>query len=391
MTVSSGLRSGVRSGLRSGVDPASGAAPQTTLTVAITDSVDPVISSVNFTYACVVTNTGAVDATSVSAVVALDASLTYVSGVGTGWTVGVVGQTVTCTRALLAPGAAPTITITVTTAAAASTETTTANASAANAAAAPQDNETTVVKLVDRDATLGWRFPANATQWADFNAYHVAIATPDYPNVAPISDRGCQDLSAGITDSIGGVTLAQSGAGHLYDQTIAGVTRHGAKTTDGTTNQKWINSTSAPNPSLVSVAWLAVMAFPAAAPAATRCLMANSAALDCRLSVLGRIAIVNSGTTTGATSHLGGIHLVLVQHNITASTFTACTDLDKIIGGYAAVASNTIFVLGGQTAPPGDIGYLYQAGFTSAAAEFGLAGAKALIKALTGITPTWVP
>lgn len=132
--------------LRSGLNPAdAGGAAQTTLTVAIADSADPVLGGANVNYTVVVTNTGAADATNVTCLVALDPTLTYVSSSGTGWTTGHSAGTVTCTRATLVAGAAPTITITVTSANADSTESTTADADADNSVPATQDTETTVV------------------------------------------------------------------------------------------------------------------------------------------------------------------------------------------------------------------------------------------------------
>lgn len=133
------------------------------------------ITAVNFTYALVVTNTGSNTATNVSATVALDASLVFVSGSGMGWTVSQSLGVVTCTRASLAVGAAPTIIITVTSGGAALTASSTANASADNASAAAPSAPTTVVKLVARDATAGKRVPASLTQWQDFNAYQALV------------------------------------------------------------------------------------------------------------------------------------------------------------------------------------------------------------------------
>jgi hypothetical protein len=360
----------------------------TTMTVALTDSADPVITAVNFAYALVVTNTGSISATTVSAVVVLDASLAFVSGIGTGWVVNAVGQTVTCTRAALAVGVAPTVTITVTSGGSAVTASTTGDAVASNAPAATQSVQTTVVKLVAKDATSGIRVPASLTQWQDFNAYHVAIGTANYPNVTPTCLWLCQESSGNLTDVIGGVTLTQTGAGHLYNQAVTGWSRLAVQTVDGTAGQKWINSTIAPNPNLVSTSWFAVIGFPAAAPVAARDLMANSGTLDCRLSTGGKVAIINSGTATGTANPLAGVHLVEVKHDLTNSTFVAYSDQEKLVGTYVAVASNPMFVFGGQTTAASGSAYLYVAEFSGAAAELTDAQYKARQIAL-GWSPPW--
>lgn len=236
---------------------------------------------------------------------------------------------------------------------------------------------------VTRDAASQWYFPASAAEWTTFMAA-IGVGTGN-----PTSTRNCQEASGALLDSISTVNLAQSGAGHLYQQTIAGFTRKAVRTVDGTVGQKWINSTTAPDPNAVSTLWLAVIEFPAAAPAANRCLMANAAALDCRLTTGGKIAIINGASTNGTANPLGGVHIVGVQHNITAGTFIAFTDQEKITGTFAVNASNPMFVLGGQTAAAANVGYLYESEFSGSAAEGSSLNIKALIQGLTGITVPW--
>lgn len=383
-----GVSVGVGVGVQVGLDPTASAGSSTTLTVALTDSTDPVITAVNYTYALIVTNAGVPDATLVSAVVTLDASLAFVFGSGTGWVVGAVGQVVTCTRATLATGAAPTVTITVTSGGSALTASTTGDAIAANAPAATQAVQATVVKLVARDATSGIRVPASLTQWQDFNAYHVAIGTANFPNVTPTCLWLCQEASGNLTDTIGGVTLTQSGAGHLYQQIVVGWSRKAVQTIDGTAAQKWINSTTAPNPNTTSTNWFAIVSFPAVAPIAARDVLACTGTLDCRLSTGGKVAIINSGTTNGTANPLAGVHLVEVKHDNTASAFVGYTDQEKIVGGFAAVASAPQFMLGGQTTTASGSAYLYVAEFSGAAAELTDAQHKARQLAL-GWAPLW--
>lgn len=360
----------------------------TTLTVAISDSVDPAITAVNFNYSVVVTNTGSIAAATVSSVMVLDASLTFVSGSGTGWSVSNSSGTVTCTRATLAVGAAPMITITATTGGSALTASTTADASAANAPAATQDVETTVVKLVAKDATSGIRSPASLTQWQDFNAYHVAIGTTNYPNVTPSALYLCQEASGNLADSIGSATLTLAGTGHLFQQAVSGWSRLAIQCVNGTAGQKWITTTTAPNPSTTSTNWLSIISFPAASPAAARCLMASQAGLDMRFSTGGKVTIINSASTNGTSDPRGAVHVVEMKHDITNSAFVGYTDQEKIVGTYGATASNTTFAIGGQQTTASGSAYLYVAIFSGAAAELTDAQHKARQTAM-GFAPPW--
>lgn len=361
---------------------------QTTLTVALSDSTDPVINVVNFDYSVVVTNTGANSATNVVAVVTLDASLTFVSGVGTGWAVNRVGQAVTCTRATLAPGAAPTITITVTTADSASTASTTADADSDNSPAATQDTETTVVKLVARDSTSLKRFPASLTQWQDFNAYHVAIGTANFPNVTPASVWLMQEASGNLADSIGSITLTQTGAGHLYQQTVTGHTRKAVQTVDGTAGQKWTNSTTAPNPNTTDTFVLSSIFVPAASPAANRDLFAEAAAADVRFSTAGKIRAGFGASADLTVDARNGVRRIGMKVDNTNSVSAIYTDQEKFIGTYALPASGSLISFGGQTTNASGAQYLYAAQFTGASARLTDANVKALYGAL-GDTITW--
>src|ERR1043166_4321693 len=125
------------------IGPVSNGVP---LSITLADSADPVNVSTNFDYTAVVTNADGVTATNVSAVIPLDASLTFVSGSGTGWTVNAVGQLVACRGATLASGTAPTITVTVTAGSSALTASSTASATADNVGAAPQVTQTTRIR-----------------------------------------------------------------------------------------------------------------------------------------------------------------------------------------------------------------------------------------------------
>lgn len=378
---------GTTDGTRVGVG-GDGTVSTTTLTVTLTDATDPVINVVNVDYSMVVTNTGSVDATSVSAVVNLDASLTFVSGSGTGWSVVQVGQQVTCTRATLAVGAAPTVTITVTTADAASTATSTADASASNAPAATQATQATTVKLVDRDATSGKRYPSSLTQWQDFNAYNVAIGTANFPNVVPASLWLMQEASGNLADSIGSVTMTQTGAGHQYQQAVTGHTRKAVATVDGTVGQKWLNNTTATNPNTHDTLVLMVLGTPVASPVAQRDIMAKAAADDLRINTNGKLRAVFGAAADLVNDCRNRVMPVMVKVDNTNTASQIYTDQEKFTGTYAAPASAALLAFGAQTANAATMLYTYAAEFDDANARVSDAGAKSLLQAL-GWTIPW--
>lgn len=234
---------------------------------------------------------------------------------------------------------------------------------------------------VTQDALSGKFFPANATQWATtFAAAGVTASCAHNWN--------CQEPSGGLADSIGTVTLATSGAGHLFSQAVAGFNRVGVGTTDGTVGQKWINSTTAPDPSATSTIYYGVISYPAVAPAAARDIFANGGTLDHRVSTTGRITIVNGGSTTGAGSIVNGVHPIMLKHDITNSLFVAYTDQEKLAGTYAAVASNPMFAVGGQTAAAANAVYLHLAIFTGPSGQLTDAQIKAVLQTL-GWTIPW--
>ncbi|WP_224372498.1 Ig-like domain-containing protein [Hyalangium versicolor] len=88
--------------------------PRADLSVALSDSPDPVNGNGTLTYTLDVNNLGPSTATSVTATLNLPAGTTFVSASGTGWTCSQAAGVVTCTRASAASGAAPAITVQVT-------------------------------------------------------------------------------------------------------------------------------------------------------------------------------------------------------------------------------------------------------------------------------------
>ncbi|MCB0595114.1 MAG: DUF11 domain-containing protein, partial [Phaeodactylibacter sp.] len=88
--------------------------PLADLSILVGDSADPVSIGAGFSYSLDVNNAGPSTATSISVSDNLPAGIGFVSASGTGWSCNESNGVVTCTRASLSVGAAPTITINVT-------------------------------------------------------------------------------------------------------------------------------------------------------------------------------------------------------------------------------------------------------------------------------------
>lgn len=234
---------------------------------------------------------------------------------------------------------------------------------------------------VTRDSS-GFYFPANAAEWTALMAF-AGLATG-----IPTSTWNMQEASGNLADSIGTVTLTQSGTGHLYQQSFPGFGRKGVMTIEAMANQKWINSTTAPNASTTSTLWLVWAGLPAGAPAAVRDLVSNQATLDLRYSAAQKIVGVNGATSTSTITY-NAHHIIMVKHDITNSTFVVYTDFEKLVGTYAAVASAPNYIVGGQTAPPGAVWYPYGALFSGTAAELTDAQVKTLMQTITTATLPW--
>lgn len=363
----------------------------TTLTVSIADSVDPVITSVNYNYTIDVTNSGSVDATTVTAVLTLDPQSTYVSGSGTGWTVGESAGVVTCSRATLAVGFGPTITITVTSAAAAETSSATVVANAANAVASVNDTETTVVKLVSRDATSLVRCPASATEWSDLVAYHVAIGTTNFPaTFVPSFLWLCQEASGNLADTIGGVTLTANNA-PSYSNVVAGWTRVAVGTADGTANQRFAStSASLPDLSTTSALFIGLIAITATPGGVRGVFDLGTTVTEARVTTTPTARLISgANTASGANTLNTGVKPWCNRFNQTDDTNSLFTDTEKITPTFGATVTGKGVRIGGTGgAAPSAARYLYAVETVGASAELTDAGLKAVLQAM-GLTITW--
>jgi hypothetical protein len=229
---------------------------------------------------------------------------------------------------------------------------------------------------VTLDAGANKYVPSSAAEWT------TTLSVAGIASGGPSNLYLCQEASGSLADSIGAAPLAQAGAGHLYAQSIAPWTRLGVRTIDGTVGQRWLNSTTSPNPNLVSTLWLAYIAFPAVAPAAARDLIANQASLDCRVTAAGKFNILNGASTSGTANPLAASHPIVIKHDITNSLFTGYTEQEKVVGTFAVNVSNPMLALGGQTTSAADAGYVYVVEFSGAAAEMTDAQIKTLLQTL---------
>ena len=168
-------------------------------------------------YSLDVSNGGPSTATSVSVSDTLPAGVSFVSASGTGWTCGQAAGVVTCTRASLTTGAAPTITINVTAPAAAGSLVNTATVSAGTTDPDLTNNTdqitTTVTALADLAITKTG--PATATAGSTI-AYSLSVS-----NLGPSTAA-----SVSVTDTLpAGVSfVSASGTGWTCGEAVGIVT-----------------------------------------------------------------------------------------------------------------------------------------------------------------------
>ncbi len=168
------------------------------LAVAVTDNPDPVIANGDLTYTVSVTNLGPSTAQTISVTDTLAASVTFISATGTGWTCSVAGQVVTCTRASLAPGAAPAITIDVTVGAQSATVSNTAAVTTATTDPVNGNNSATIQTTVTASADLSITKNDSADPVVAGSAfsYTIAVTNNGPSNAATLSMT--DQLPAGV-------------------------------------------------------------------------------------------------------------------------------------------------------------------------------------------------
>ncbi len=367
----------------------------TTITADLADSADPLSTpSGAYSYTLVVANTGAVAAVGVSAVVTIPATSAYVSSSGTGWTIGVAGQVVTCTRASMAIGAAPTITINCTAPASIGTGSISCGATvvASNVMVTVTDTEVTTLNFpsVTVDAGSSWKTPASGTEWDSA----IAAAGVTGANAGGPANLYLLQEPSGttLTDVISGTTLTLSGSGVLFVQTVAGWARKALTTLDGNAH-KFFTTGSGNNPSTSSVLDCLIVRMPVSNPGTSRAVC--SEAVNVALYATLTSGILTGQGVTGYVSVNdmcdGAVHIIWLQYDRTHSVAALYTELEKKVGAYGAGATNAttfgIGAFGGANA--GDVGYLHVSRFFGAAAEKSSAQLKAITEYIIGTSVSW--
>jgi len=178
------------------------------LAIAIGDAPDPVAASATLTYTIDVTNHGGLDATNLVVTQRLPAgNVAFQTATGIGWTCGAVGQIVTCTRATLLVGAAPSIAVKVTAPPTGGTISTSASVASDVADPDPTNNDATAGTLVLTPADLGISISESPDPVAAGGALGYAIAVS---NAGP---GAATQLSVTDTLPAGVAFTSASGAG----------------------------------------------------------------------------------------------------------------------------------------------------------------------------------
>lgn len=382
-----GIKAGPRVGVAAGVSEdeigASSAVASTTLTVTVTDATDPIVGGQNEVYTIQVTNTGGATANSVSVTITLDASLTWVSQSGVGWTLGHSGQTVTATLASLAVGPANAITVTATTANVTASISTSAQVTCSNASTV-NGSATTQVNKVSKDATSGIYVPETSAEWTALSL------------TAPADLWLTQESSGNLADSIGSVTLTAN-ASPSYSNAITGWTRVGVGFTEGTANQRITAAAGVgPSPATTSIAILAYLKITTAAAGATRGILGLGSNLAVQQqSGFQKIRIACVGVNTNGTANYadGSVHPFLFVYDRTNTKVVVYTDLETFTGTYGAGAldGNKGYGAGGSVTTPTGMNVLYGAMYTGASAEAlsTQATAKSYLQALNWTISAW--
>lgn len=361
----SGLTAGLSAGIVGSfsVEPAPGV---TTWTLANVDAPDPVNAGANITYTIQANVTAGGDAISVVATITLDAALIFVSNSGTNWTFSRVGQVITARIALVPSGLSPAITVVATAPSGSSTTvTTTASIIAANAAVANANattNVTGVISGVDRDAASGLYFPNGSSQ---YTTYLAAVPASPTITVNPVNLWLLQG-SGNAADSIGSCTLTNTFG--TTGGALTGVTRVGYSDTDGGTNKKLVGTTGAPNPRTTSTL-LGTLVDTRGQPVGQRDLMGVQTGAIINLGSNGKLIIVAGASTSSVNTYVNYVGMIWMRTNITNSTITLFTRLEKLVGTFLLPSNGSAIWFGGHTAACSNARHGYGVEFSGAGAE----------------------
>jgi len=235
-----------------------------------------------------------------------------------------------------------------------------------------------VIAGVTRDALSRVYCPSSPAEWTAFMAA-APLATGN-----PQCAWTCQDPGGTPTDVMGGGVPLAPNAAPAFQSPVAGWARTAIRFTDGAASQRLFNNFSVPDPSLTSTLAVAIVDFPAVAPAGVRGLIAKTATTPrLALSTTGRLQLVDGATAELASSVLGGVHVLAFQTNLTAGTSKVFTDQEKFTGTFTVPAAGAFLGFGGVVpAAAAGVALLYLALFAGAAAELVDAQVKTLLQTM---------
>lgn len=242
---------------------------------------------------------------------------------------------------------------------------------------------------VTRDASSGKYFPANSTEWGTF------LTAIGSAMVAPNDLWLMQDPSGNPADAIG--ALPQTATAVLnYQQAVSGYSRLMIASTDGGSGKSVLGTGVGPSPATTSQLWLGVINMPAT-PAANRAFFGINVAsgtnavrlLHLTASGILRLNVVGVNTDS-AGAYSAGTHIMIVQYDRTNLVANCYTEIDKLVGTYAATATDGDKGAGNAGAGTASgRGLLYQALWSGAPAEVTSSALKTLVNGLGWGPVSW--
>lgn len=204
--------------------------------------------------------------------------------------------------------------------------------------------EQSVEASVPTDGPDGVYVPTTAAHWT-------ALGIP-----VPTECYACQEASGNLLPSIGTLQLAPGGAGHLYQQTVAGWVRKAVGLTEGTAGN--FGTADASLDLAAGDSYYVLLYFRSTLPSAQRRILAangdnNGARLNNATGTLEQRH--NGAATTGAADHADSdVHPILWARDASANTSRTYTDLEQINAVHAegAVAGQTKCLGGVAGTPP---------------------------------------
>lgn len=238
------------------------------------------------------------------------------------------------------------------------------------------------------DATSGKAVPANASEWDS------VMSSSGISTGSPIAAWQLQEAAGNFADSIGAFTLTASA--FSYQKAIAGWTRKGAgSAADASAATASLTGGAIGDIQAASALFLAYVQL-AAAPAATRDVLALGGSTSCRAAQVtitpAYKATPNdaSATATGAANAGTAVRPVILHVNKAASVWRVITDQEIVqpTPWTAPPVSNALIAIGSVLTSTPSFSVLYAACFRGTAAELSNAQIKTMLQTL-GWTVAW--